>query len=168
MAAASKAELGAAFLNAQKAVLIRQALIDMGHPQPPTPLKTDNSTAYGILTSLVRQKHSKPFDMRFYWLKDRIKQNQFQVYWKPSTENRADYFTINHPPAHHRAMQSHYLHHISTHHNKSMQGCVIPIPAQSAPTDKSWTAQIEICTMDPTACGESRSRQKVALINYSK
>lgn len=75
MAAASEAELGAAFINAQKAVPIQQALIDMGHPQPPTPLKMDNSTAYGILTSLVRQKHFKAFDMRFYWLKDLIKQN---------------------------------------------------------------------------------------------
>jgi hypothetical protein len=104
MAAASEAQLGAAFINAQKAVPIRQALIDMGHPQPPTPLKTDNSTAHGILTSLVQQKRSKAFDMRFYWLKDRIKQKQLQVYWKPGTENRADYFTKHHPPAHHRAI----------------------------------------------------------------
>jgi Reverse transcriptase (RNA-dependent DNA polymerase). len=167
MAAASEAELGAAFINAQKAVPIRQALIDMGHPQPPTPLKTDNSTAHGILTSLVRQKRSKAFDMRFYWPKDRIKQNQFQVYWKPGTENRADYFTKNHPPAHHRAMRSHYLHHISTH-NESMRGCVIPIPAQSTPTDKLRTAQIEICTMDPTARQGREHKQEVELINYPK
>jgi hypothetical protein len=91
----SEAELvGAAFTNAQKAVPMRQALHDMGHPQPPTPLKTDNSTAHGILTSLVKQKRSKAFDMRFYWLKDRINQKQFHVYWKPGNENLADYKVV--------------------------------------------------------------------------
>jgi hypothetical protein len=48
---ASEAEVGSLFLNAQEAVPIITALTEMGHPQPPSgvPLKTDNTTAHGIL-----------------------------------------------------------------------------------------------------------------------
>jgi hypothetical protein len=130
VAAASEAELGAAFTNAQKAVPMRQALEDMGHPQPPTPLKTDNSTAHGILTSLVKQKRSKAFDMRFYWLKDRIEQKQFDVYWKPGNQNLADYVTKHHPPSHHMIMRNKYLLNL-IHTVKLMRGCVNPVPAQT-------------------------------------
>lgn len=51
MASAAEAEVASLFLNAQEAVQIRLTRIDMGHPQPPPPLRTDNTTAQGILTS---------------------------------------------------------------------------------------------------------------------
>jgi hypothetical protein len=38
---------------------MRTALSEMGHPQPATPLETDNSTAHGILCAQVRMKRSK-------------------------------------------------------------------------------------------------------------
>jgi hypothetical protein len=43
MASAAKAELGALYLNAKEAVLI-----EMGHPQPQTPIQTDNTMAEGM------------------------------------------------------------------------------------------------------------------------
>jgi hypothetical protein len=51
MSSASEAELGALFINAQKAVVERTILREMGHPQPLTPIQTDNSTAEGIINS---------------------------------------------------------------------------------------------------------------------
>ena len=45
-------------------------LEELGHPQPPTPIKTDNTTANGIINGTVKQQRSKAIDMRFYWLKD--------------------------------------------------------------------------------------------------
>ena len=48
MASAAESEIGAAFDNAREALPLRQALIDLGHPQPPTPIRTDNSTANGF------------------------------------------------------------------------------------------------------------------------
>eukprot|EP00957_Ditylum_brightwellii_P061797 4689571-Ditylum_brightwellii.AAC.1 len=57
----------------------RTALEEMGNPQPPTLVSTDNSTVLGILTSPMRQTLSKAFDMRYYWVKDRIKQGQFDL-----------------------------------------------------------------------------------------
>ena len=52
----------------------------MVHPQPPTPIKTDSATSYGILTGNMRRKRSKAFDMRSHWMRCCIKQNQFCQY----------------------------------------------------------------------------------------
>jgi hypothetical protein len=75
-ASASEAKTGSLFLHAQEAVPIITALKEMGHKQPATgtPLKTNNSTAIGILRAQVRMKRSKAFDMRYHWIKDRIAQ----------------------------------------------------------------------------------------------
>jgi len=97
MASAAEAETTTAVINAQAAVPVRHALQALGHKQPPTPLKVDNSTANGILNSNIRQKRSKAFDMRFHWLRDCIRQRQFEVYWRPDHQNKADYFTKHHP-----------------------------------------------------------------------
>jgi hypothetical protein len=82
-ASASEAETGSLFLNAQEAVPIRTALVEMGHPQSATPLETDNSTAHRILHAQVCMKKSKVFDMGYHWLKDCIAQKQFNLYWSP-------------------------------------------------------------------------------------
>ena len=73
MASTTKAETGAIFLNCQQAVPIRTTLIEMGHPQPPTAINSDNATFHGILTGNMRRKVSKSFDMRFNWMRCRIK-----------------------------------------------------------------------------------------------
>ena len=45
MSSAANAELGALYVNTHKAIPQRQLLEEMGHPQPPTPMQTDISTA---------------------------------------------------------------------------------------------------------------------------
>ena len=109
MASAAETELGALFYNCQEAVALRHALIEMGHPQPPTPVATDNSTALGIVTSSIKQRRSKAMDMRFHWVQDRVKQNQFLIYWAPGNTNLAGYFSKHHPPHHHKNMRKQFL-----------------------------------------------------------
>ena len=110
LASAAEAEVAACFLNAQEACVIRATLAYLGHAQPPTPIQTDNQCAAGILNCTVKQKRSKAIDMRFYWLQDRIKQNQFTVNWAPGFLNMGDYFTKHHPPKHHHDIRPSYLH----------------------------------------------------------
>jgi hypothetical protein len=69
----------------------------------------DNSTAAGIATDTVKQKRSKAIDMRFYWIRDRVRQGQFLVYWSKGKGNLADYFSKHHPASHHTAVRSTYL-----------------------------------------------------------
>jgi hypothetical protein len=42
-------EVGACFQNAQSVAPLRVTLTELGHQEPATPLRTDNSTAFGIL-----------------------------------------------------------------------------------------------------------------------
>jgi hypothetical protein len=59
----------------------------------PTPMETDNTTVTGYSNGTIKQKRTKAMVMRFYWIKDRVKQGQFIVYWGPGLQNLADYFT---------------------------------------------------------------------------
>jgi hypothetical protein len=83
VASVAESELGACFHNSQSGAPLRVTLAELGHIQPPMPLRTDNSTAFGILNETVKQKRSKAMDMRYHWLTDRVGQKQFDVYWRP-------------------------------------------------------------------------------------
>lgn len=48
VASAAEAELAGLFHNGQDALPLIHALNEIGHPQPPTPIQTDNSTAAGL------------------------------------------------------------------------------------------------------------------------
>ena len=109
VASASKEEVRGLFHNGQTAVPLRITLHELGFTLPTTPIKTDNSAAEGIVTTTVRQKRSKSMDIQFYWMKDRVKQKDFFVYWKPGSQNMGDYFTKRHPPHHHREICAMYL-----------------------------------------------------------
>jgi hypothetical protein len=69
MSSAAKAELGALYINARKAVLQCQTLAEMGHKQPPTPMQTNNSTALGVVNNNIQPRCTKAMDMRFHWLR---------------------------------------------------------------------------------------------------
>jgi hypothetical protein len=109
MSSAAEAEMGALFINAKEAIHLRRMLAEMGHPQPRTPIQTDNSTAEGVINARIRPKRTKAMDMRYEWLLDREQQGQFKIYWKPGKTNLADYFTKHHPPSHHRNVRGEFL-----------------------------------------------------------
>jgi hypothetical protein len=83
----AEAEFGALFVNAKEGTVTRTTLAEMGHNQDATELKTDNTTAAGIINNTVQQGPSKAMDMRFYWVKDRVEQDQFKAGWAPGDTN---------------------------------------------------------------------------------
>ncbi len=50
-------------------------------------------------------KSTKAMDMSFHWLRCRDSQGQFWYYWRPGTQNLADYFTKHHPATHHKSLR---------------------------------------------------------------
>jgi hypothetical protein len=110
LASAAECELGGLFINGQEAVPERTTLDELGHPQDATPMVTDNSTAMGIANDSIKQKRSKAMDMRFYWIRDRVRQGQFIIHWRRGATNRGDYWTKHHPTKHHIKMCPHVLH----------------------------------------------------------
>ena len=51
---------------------------------------------------------SKAFDIRLYWIKDRINKKESHIYWYAGAENFADYFTKRFSPTYHKATRPTY------------------------------------------------------------
>ena len=77
VSSSAEAETGGLYANCLFAIQIRHMLNALGHPQPPTPIKTDNKTAAAFANNTLKQRRSKSWDMRYFWLLDRMSQSQF-------------------------------------------------------------------------------------------
>jgi hypothetical protein len=110
MSSASEAETGAVFINAKEGAILRTPLEELGHLQPPTQMETDNTTATGYINVTITQKRAKAMAMRLYWIKDRVIQGKFNVYWGLGYQHLADYFTKHHSLAHNKRMREIYIH----------------------------------------------------------
>jgi hypothetical protein len=129
----------------------------LGHKQPPMPLRTYNSTASGILNETIKQKRSKAMDMRYHWLTDRVRQKQFDLYWRPGRENIADYHTKHHSAQHHKAMRRLILHQANS--LQVLRGCVKLLPLPQPP----WRARTDAQT-NPRAQRVTQLRSVLAHI----
>ena len=109
VASAAEAEIAGIFHNAQTIIPLRRILVALNHPQPPTPIKTDNSTANGFIHKNIHQKRSKSWDMRYYWLRDKMTQKKLHVFWEKGLSNNADYFTKHHPTKYHQLIRPKYI-----------------------------------------------------------
>jgi hypothetical protein len=119
---AAEAELGALFLNAQEAKIMQLILIELGHPQPPTPIHIDNTTTVGIVNNTVKRHQSRAMEMQYFWLLDGESQRQFKFYWQPGRENLGDYPSKHHTAEIHQYVRPYYVHmDKSPTHTKSYQ-----------------------------------------------
>ena len=91
------------------AIPLRIALEEMSHPQPRTPVVTDNSSAKGLIDKTVIPKRAKARDMIFNWLKCREAQQLFEFIWKKGKDNKDDYHTKNHAAVHRQDKRGDYL-----------------------------------------------------------
>ena len=108
-ASAGESEYGALFMNAQSAEGARNTLADLGYPQAATPIISDNTFATGVANRSVKQRRSKALDMRYHWVRDRVDQGHFNVYWQAGSTNLADFFTKSHPVLHFKAVRHKYV-----------------------------------------------------------
>ena len=60
MGSVAEAEIGSNYINAQDVVNLRTCRIDMGHPQTPTKLQIDNTTAEAFSKGTLKKKYQKP------------------------------------------------------------------------------------------------------------
>ena len=110
VASAAEAELGALFYNCQEGKILRLVLEELGHPQPPTPVHCDNSTAVAIANDTVKKQRSRSMEMKFFWTTSQVAIGNFNVTWHPGQENLADYFTKHFDAKHHQNVRPWYLH----------------------------------------------------------
>jgi hypothetical protein len=58
MSSTAEDETGAVFMNAKEGAVLRTTLEELGHPQPPTPMETDNTNATGYSNGTIKQKRT--------------------------------------------------------------------------------------------------------------
>ncbi len=111
MSSATEAKVGTLYINCREAVPACQTLEFMGHPQPPTPMQTDNTTAPGVINNNVLKK-LKLMGMTYHWLCDRV----FCIlrhHWAPGKENNGnfrDQTSCSHPSPSHTPNFSNTIH----------------------------------------------------------
>jgi hypothetical protein len=135
VASAAEAELGALFYNCQDGTILRLTLDKLGHPQPPTPVHCDNSTAVSIANDTVKKQQSRAMEKNFFWITNQVEIKNFNVTWHPGQENLADYFTKHFEARHHHLVRPYYLHMDNSPTTlpcalspSTMKGCVGPLP----------------------------------------
>jgi hypothetical protein len=116
VASAAESEVGACFHNTQSGAPLRVILTELGHKQPPTPLRTDSSTEFSILNESIRQNKSKEIYMRYHWLTEIVCQKHLDIYWRPGLENLCDFHT-----KHHSAQYYKDVHGLILHQENSLQ-----------------------------------------------
>ena len=113
VSSAAEAEVASIYYNAQNIILHRRILHALGHPQPPIPLKTDNSTANGFIHNNIHLRKSKAWDMRYHWLREKELHKQIHIHWKHGKDdkdpNMADYHTKHHAKVYHRGIRPLYV-----------------------------------------------------------
>ena len=73
MSSAAEANLSGIFICDKATIPLRNTLIEMGWPQPPSPVQCDNSTATGVTNKTMVNKILKSVDMRLWWLRCRTR-----------------------------------------------------------------------------------------------
>ena len=77
MSSAAEAELSGLFICAKAMIPLRNTLMEMGWPQPPSPIHCDNSTATGVTNKTMVNKMLKSMDINRWWLQCRYSQDHF-------------------------------------------------------------------------------------------
>ncbi len=129
MSLAAEAKLGALFIKAKTAVSLQRTIKEMGHLQTCTPIKTDYSTAHALLTNKIMPKALKTMSMRFHWMRCCKAQDQYCFYWRPGTQNLADYWTKHHPASHHKVFWQQILTSSKNTETKSFVKKILSTPA---------------------------------------
>jgi hypothetical protein len=77
--------------------------------------------------------------MRYHRLTDRVRQKQFDVYWRPGRGDLGDYHTKHHSAQHHKDMR-----HLILHEENSLQvlqGCAKLLPLPQPPVRASMDSR---------------------------
>jgi hypothetical protein len=90
---AFESELAGMYMCMQRCTWLRDVLRAFGFPQGPTLIVTDNTVAIAFAENTCKLSQSKSIDIRFHWIRDRVKQGHFKLAYVPGTENIADFFT---------------------------------------------------------------------------
>jgi hypothetical protein len=127
ISSSAESELGALFPNNKKeGTGFQTTLAKLGHSQNATPIQTNNTMAFGIANQKSNKDYHEQWTCNSIGSKTELnKDSLLHIYFGPSNDNLADYFTKHHTATHHQQMQPVYLY-ITTKELASsiLRGCV--------------------------------------------
>jgi hypothetical protein len=100
-ACVAESEYIALFTNAKNCLALRHILTVLGYPQQTTPIYCDNLCAVGIANDDIKIKRMKYVDIKYHWVRDRVRSKCISVHHIASRLNVSDYFTKTHPISKH-------------------------------------------------------------------
>ena len=106
---------------------------ELGHPQPPTPIHVDNTTAVGIVNNTIKRQRSWSMEMRYFWLLDQEDQKYMNVQHHPGQENLGDYPSKHHIGMGHQHVRPYYIH---------MPNSPTHLPRAGMPSSRQGSAKI--------------------------
>ena len=104
VASVAECEYASLYMLARIGEWLRTIARALGYPQPPTVIFCDNACAVGIANDSVKLHRTKSIDVRFHWIRDRVRQGHFLVEWRKGASNLADFFTKPLPVHAHQAL----------------------------------------------------------------
>ena len=110
MASAAEAQIGVTFINRKESIPIQSTLEELGHPQPPTPICVDNSTASSFHQQHHQTKTAETHQYAFLLGPGSGPPKIFLIYWQPGNNNLGDYHTKYYPVSHDKLLRPTYLH----------------------------------------------------------
>ena len=109
VSSAAETEYASLFIGGKSLLPLRYTLNDMHCPQPSTIIITDNVAAQSIANNTCKQRRSKSMDMRYHWIRDRVKLRDFKIVWRQGVESIVDYLTKTQPVANVLKMRKYYV-----------------------------------------------------------
>lgn len=91
-ASVAEAEYIATFMVGQMGLELRNTLNDLGNHQDKILLTTDNAIAYGINNDTVKIKRTRSIDIKYFWMRDRVRTGDFNALWREGKSSLADFF----------------------------------------------------------------------------
>eukprot|EP00804_Cyclotella_cryptica_P030315 CCRYP_011859-RA/>CCRYP_011859-RA protein AED:0.28 eAED:0.28 QI:0/0/0/1/1/1/2/0/557 len=142
VALAAEAELRALFVNAKEGSIIGLILHELGHPQPPTPIHCDNSTAAGIANNTVKRQRSRSMEMCYFWIADQVASENSPSSgipalktWVTITPSITQRLTTSESTPTTSSSQPAHWNFPGHHHRKSCEGV---LKSHSLPPDRPW------------------------------
>ena len=81
----------------------------MVHQQLLTPVVIYSTTRNISVNNNIQWLKSIAIYMRLYWVRNRVRQRHYLVYWARGKGNLANYLTKHHPTKHHHATRGTYI-----------------------------------------------------------
>lgn len=81
LTSAAEAEIHALFHNTKVLLPLRKTLSDLGHPQQPTPIQTDNKVSASFTNDTLKKRKLKTIAMNIYWIQDQQALKLINVFW---------------------------------------------------------------------------------------